>query len=151
MQCLSVGFRAVQNSFYHRNSHHHPCVAGTYGYIAPEYALTGRVWKKADVYSYGVVLLELMSDKMALDPSFYSHEDGFNIVLWACLMMNQGRIKDVFVETSWDNSPQDKLVEMLHLAIFCTVESLSSRTTMKQVVDRLKALRTPVPGWLQAG
>ncbi|XP_073049092.1 uncharacterized protein [Primulina eburnea] len=121
-------------------------VAGTYGYIAPEYALTGRVSIKSDVYSYGVVLLELMSDKMALDPSFYSHEDGFNIVSWACLMMSQGRIKDAFVETLWDNGPQDKLVEMLHLAIFCTVESLSSRPTMKQVVDRLKALQSHVPG-----
>ncbi|XP_073055020.1 LRR receptor-like serine/threonine-protein kinase RPK2 [Primulina eburnea] len=121
-------------------------VAGTYGYISPEYALTGRVSNKADVYSYGVVLLELMSDKTVLDPSFYSHEDGFNIVSWACLLMNQGRIKDVFLETLWDSGPQDKLGEMLHLAIFCTVESLSSRPTMKQVVERLKALQSPAPG-----
>ncbi|XP_073134690.1 LRR receptor-like serine/threonine-protein kinase RPK2 [Henckelia pumila] len=121
-------------------------VAGTYGYIAPEYALTGRVSNKADVYSYGVVLLELMSDKTALDPSFYSHEDGFNIVSWACLLMKQGRIKEAFVETLWDTGPQDKLGEMLHLAIFCTVESLSSRPTMKQVVERLRALKPPVAG-----
>ncbi|KZV30951.1 hypothetical protein F511_16304 [Dorcoceras hygrometricum] len=121
-------------------------VAGTYGYIAPEYALTGRVSNKADVYSYGVVLLELMSDKIALDPSFYSHEDGFNIVSWARLLMNQGKMKEAFVETLWESGPQDKLVEMLRLAIFCTVESLSSRPTMRQVVEQLKALQSPVPG-----
>ncbi|KAE8694373.1 LRR receptor-like serine/threonine-protein kinase RPK2 [Hibiscus syriacus] len=47
-------------------------VAGTFGYVAPEYAMTCRVSDKADVYSYGVVLLELLSDKKALDPSFFS-------------------------------------------------------------------------------
>ncbi|KAF2612672.1 hypothetical protein F2Q70_00009511, partial [Brassica cretica] len=45
-------------------------VAGTFGYVAPEYAMTCRVSDKADVYSYGVVLLELLSDKKVLDPSF---------------------------------------------------------------------------------
>ncbi|KAI3467242.1 hypothetical protein Pfo_023905 [Paulownia fortunei] len=118
-------------------------VAGTYGYIAPEYALTGRVSNKADVYSYGVVLLELMSDKRALDPSFYSHEDGFNIVSWACMLLNQGQAKDVFTASLWDSGPQDKLVKLLHVAVLCTIESLSARPTMKQVVQRLKQLQPP--------
>ncbi|KAL0420756.1 UNVERIFIED_CONTAM: LRR receptor-like serine/threonine-protein kinase RPK2 [Sesamum latifolium] len=116
-------------------------VAGTYGYIAPEYALTGRVSNKADVYSYGVVLLELMSDKRALDPSFYSHEDGFNIVSWACMLLNQGQARDVFTADLWESGPQDKLVKMLHVAILCTVESPSARPTMKQVVQRLKHIQ----------
>ncbi|KAL0336540.1 UNVERIFIED_CONTAM: LRR receptor-like serine/threonine-protein kinase RPK2 [Sesamum radiatum] len=116
-------------------------VAGTYGYIAPEYALTGRVSNKADVYSYGVVLLELMSDKRALDPSFYSHEDGFNIVSWACMLLNQGQAGDVFTADLWESGPQDKLVKMLHVAILCTVESPSARPTMKQVVQRLKHIQ----------
>ncbi|KAG8366448.1 hypothetical protein BUALT_Bualt17G0080800 [Buddleja alternifolia] len=118
-------------------------VAGTYGYIAPEYALTGRVSDKADVYSYGVVLLELMSDKRALDPSFYSHEDGFNIVSWACMLMKQGQVKDVFVASLWDAGPQDKLVKFLDVAIACTVDSLSRRPTMKQVVQQLKQIQQP--------
>ncbi|KAK4430083.1 LRR receptor-like serine/threonine-protein kinase RPK2 [Sesamum alatum] len=120
-------------------------VAGTYGYIAPEYALTGRVSNKVDVYSYGVVLLELMSDKRALDPSFYSHEDGFNIVSWACMLLNQGQARDVFTADLWDSGPQDKLVKILHVAILCTVESPSARPTMKQVVQRLKQIQ-PLSG-----
>ncbi|MCI35398.1 LRR receptor-like serine/threonine-protein kinase RPK2-like, partial [Trifolium medium] len=55
-------------------------VAGTFGYVVPEYAMTCRVSDKADVYSYGVVLLELLSDKKLLDPSFSSYGNGFNIV-----------------------------------------------------------------------
>ncbi|KAF5766112.1 putative protein kinase RLK-Pelle-LRR-XV family [Helianthus annuus] len=118
-------------------------VAGTFGYVAPEYAMTCRVSDKADVYSYGVVLLELISDKKALDPSFSSYGNGFNIVAWACMLLRQGRAKEFFTEGLWDAGPHDDLVEVLHLAVVCTVDSLSTRPTMKQVVRRLKQLQPP--------
>lgn len=118
-------------------------VAGTFGYVAPEYAMTCRVSDKADVYSYGVVLLELLSDKKALDPSFSSYGNGFNIVAWACLLLRQGRAKEFFTAGLWDAGPSDDLVEVLHLAIMCTVDSLSTRPSMKQVVRRLKQLQPP--------
>ncbi|XP_061990860.1 LRR receptor-like serine/threonine-protein kinase RPK2 [Rosa rugosa] len=116
-------------------------VAGTFGYVAPEYAMTCRVSEKADVYSYGVVLLELISDKKALDPSFSSHGNGFNIVSWACMLLRMGRAKDVFMEGLWEAGPEDDLVEMLYLAVKCTVETLSIRPTMKQVVQILKRIQ----------
>ncbi|XP_057769711.1 LRR receptor-like serine/threonine-protein kinase RPK2 [Salvia miltiorrhiza] len=118
-------------------------VAGTFGYVAPEYAMTCRVSDKADVYSYGVVLLELISDKKALDPSFSSYGNGFNIVAWACMLLRQGRAKELFTAGLWDAGPHDDLVEVLHLAVVCTVETLSNRPTMKQVVRRLKQLQPP--------
>lgn len=116
-------------------------VAGTYGYIAPEYALTGRVSNKADVYSYGVVLLELISDKRALDPSFYGHEDGFNIVSWARMLLGEGRAREVFAASLWDAGPHDKLVKMLHVAVLCTVETAAARPSMGQVVQRLRQIQ----------
>ncbi|WCJ25582.1 receptor-like protein kinase 2 [Euphorbia peplus] len=118
-------------------------VAGTFGYVAPEYAMTCRVSDKADVYSYGVVLLELLSDKKALDPSFSSYGNGFNIVAWGCMLLKQGRAKEFFTAGLWDAGPHDDLVEVLHLAVVCTVDSLSTRPTMKQVVRRLKQLQPP--------
>ncbi|XP_052147762.1 LRR receptor-like serine/threonine-protein kinase RPK2 [Oryza glaberrima] len=118
-------------------------VAGTFGYVAPEYAMTCRVSDKADVYSYGVVLLELISDKKALDPSFSPYGNGFNIVAWACMLLQKGRTREFFIEGLWDVAPHDDLIEILHLGIKCTVDSLSSRPTMKQVVRRLKELRPP--------
>ncbi|KAK9054036.1 hypothetical protein SSX86_025112 [Deinandra increscens subsp. villosa] len=118
-------------------------VAGTFGYVAPEYAMTCRVSDKADVYSYGVVLLELISDKKALDPSFSSYGNGFNIVAWACMLLRQGQAKEFFTEGLWDAGPHDDLVEVLHLAVVCTVDSLSTRPTMRQVVRRLKQLQPP--------
>ncbi|KAJ4760098.1 receptor-like protein kinase 2 [Rhynchospora pubera] len=118
-------------------------VAGTFGYVAPEYAMTCRVSDKADVYSYGVVLLELISNKKALDPSFSPYGNGFNIVAWACMLLQKGRAKEFFVEGLWDVAPHDDLVEILHLGIKCTVDSLSTRPTMKHVVRRLRELRPP--------
>ncbi|XP_021805877.1 LRR receptor-like serine/threonine-protein kinase RPK2 [Prunus avium] len=118
-------------------------VAGTFGYVAPEYAMTCRVSDKADVYSYGVVLLELLSDKKALDPSFSSYGNGFNIVQWSCMLLRQGRAKEFFTAGLWDAGPHDDLVEVLHLAVVCTVDSLSTRPTMRQVVRRLKQLQPP--------
>ncbi|XP_010415561.1 PREDICTED: probable LRR receptor-like serine/threonine-protein kinase RPK1 isoform X1 [Camelina sativa] len=115
-------------------------VAGTFGYVAPEYAMTCRVSEKADVYSYGIVLLELISDKRALDPSFSSHENGFNIVSWAHMMLSQGKAKEVFTKGLWETGPPDDLVEVLHLALKCTVDSLSVRPTMKQAVRLLKRI-----------
>ncbi|XP_072987496.1 LRR receptor-like serine/threonine-protein kinase RPK2 isoform X2 [Typha latifolia] len=118
-------------------------VAGTFGYVAPEYAMTCRVSDKADVYSYGVVLLELISDKKALDPSFSPYGNGFNIVAWACMLLEKGRAREFFTEGLWDVAPHDDLVETLHLGVKCTVDSLSIRPTMKQVVGRLRELRPP--------
>ncbi|MBA0712304.1 hypothetical protein Golax_011414 [Gossypium laxum] len=118
-------------------------VAGTFGYVAPEYAMTCRVSDKADVYSYGVVLLELLSDKKALDPSFSPYGNGFNIVQWSCMLLRQGQAKEFFTAGLWDAGPQNDLVEVLHLAVVCTVDSLSTRPTMKQVVRRLKQLEPP--------
>ncbi|KAL3624067.1 hypothetical protein CASFOL_032883 [Castilleja foliolosa] len=118
-------------------------VAGTYGYVAPEYAMTCRVSDKADVYSYGVVLLELVSDKRALDPSFSSYGNGFNIVDWACMLLKEGRAKEFFAAGLWDAGSHDDLMEVLHLAVVCASNSLSIRPSMKQVVKRLELLQPP--------
>nr|QAS62465.1 LRR receptor-like serine/threonine-protein kinase RPK2 [Sedum alfredii] len=116
-------------------------VAGTFGYLAPEYAMTCRVSDKADVYSYGIVLLELLSDKKTLDPSFSAHENGFTIVSWASMLLREGRAKDVFNPRLWETGPHKKLVDTLHLAVRCTVETLSIRPTMRQVAQQLKQLQ----------
>ncbi|VAH30953.1 unnamed protein product [Triticum turgidum subsp. durum] len=128
-----------------RNSQTHTTtsVAGTFGYVAPEYATTCRVSDKADVYSYGVLLLELISDKKVLDPSFSPYGNGFNIISWANKLIQSGRVCEFFVEGLWNKAPHDDLVEIMNLGLLCTVESLSSRPKMKHVVRRLRELRPP--------
>ncbi|EEF49325.1 LRR receptor-like serine/threonine-protein kinase RPK2 [Ricinus communis] len=116
-------------------------VAGTFGYVAPEYATTCRVSDKSDVYSFGVVLLELMSGKKSLDPSFSDYGNGFNIVAWAKLLIKEGRSPELFSVKLWESGPKENLLGMLKLAASCTVESLSVRPSMKQVLEKLKQLK----------
>lgn len=116
-------------------------VAGTFGYVAPEYAMTCRLSEKADVYSYGVVLLELLSGKKALDPYFSKYGNGFNIVAWAGMFYKKGKPAEVLAPGLWEQGPHSELMAVLKLAVRCTVVSLSVRPTMREVVDALKAVR----------
>ncbi|KAI3812006.1 hypothetical protein L1987_16706 [Smallanthus sonchifolius] len=115
-------------------------VAGTFGYVAPEYALTCRASEKADVYSYGVMLLELISDKRALDASFSAQENGYTIVTWAVMLLREGRPEEVFTAGLWEAGPKDVLVELLHLGLLCTAKSVAGRPSMRQVVRKLKQI-----------
>lgn len=117
-------------------------VAGTFGYVAPEYATTCRVSDKADVYSFGVVLLELMSGKKCLDPSFSSYGNGFNIVAWAKLLLEEGRSSELFSPEIWESGSEEHLLKILKLALSCTVESLAVRPSMKYVLEKLKHLNS---------
>ncbi|KAL6850207.1 hypothetical protein ACP4OV_020834 [Aristida adscensionis] len=115
-------------------------VAGTFGYVAPEYATTCRVSDKADVYSFGVVLLELMSGKRSLDPSFSQFGDGFTIVSWGRMLMQEDNTSEFFSLGLGDTAQKDRLTEMLKIALSCTSESVAVRPSMKQVAGKLKQL-----------
>ncbi|PAN31707.1 hypothetical protein PAHAL_5G439300 [Panicum hallii] len=115
-------------------------VAGTFGYVAPEYATTCRVSDKADVYSFGVVLLELMSGKRSLDPSFSQFGDGFTIVSWGRMLMQEDNTSEFFSRGLLDAARKDRLTEMLKIALSCTSESVAVRPSMRQVAAKLKQL-----------
>ncbi|KAH7436850.1 hypothetical protein KP509_05G038600 [Ceratopteris richardii] len=115
-------------------------VEGTFGYVAPEYAMTCRVSEKADVYSYGVVLLELLSGKKALDPSFSRYGNGFNIVSWAAMFYKKGNCQEILAAGLWDEGPRSEMREVLRLAVKCTMASISVRPTMREVVDILREM-----------
>lgn len=62
------------------NTHVSTRVMGTYGYCAPEYAMTGQLTLKSDIYSFGVVLLEIITGRKAIDNSKAAGEQ--NLVAW---------------------------------------------------------------------
>lgn len=62
------------------NTHVSTRVVGTFGYCAPEYAMSGKLTLKSDIYSFGVVLLELITGRKAIDLSRKAGEQ--NLVVW---------------------------------------------------------------------
>ncbi|PSS02903.1 Leucine-rich repeat receptor-like serine/threonine-protein kinase [Actinidia chinensis var. chinensis] len=110
-------------------------VAGSYGYIAPEYAYTLRVDEKSDVYSFGVVLLELITGRRPVG----EFGEGVDIVQWtkkvtSCRREEVLRIVDPRVLA---NVPQDEAMHLFFIAMLCTQENSIERPTMREVVQML--------------
>ncbi|KAL1832879.1 hypothetical protein ACET3Z_002530 [Daucus carota] len=117
-------------------------VAGTMGYVAPEYALYGQLTERSDVYSFGIVLLELISGKKAL---LEAEEDHHTLVAdWAWSLVRTGRPLDVVEEGIPELGPPDILEKYVLLAVLCSHPQLYARPTMDQVVKILE-LHLPVP------
>ncbi|WRX08941.1 Protein kinase domain - like 10 [Theobroma cacao] len=125
-------------------------VAGTHGYIAPEYAYTLKVTEKSDVYSFGVVLLELITGKRPNDPSFGENKDLVKWVTGATLSSSP----EEGIEDCWNccgNLPQivdprmnpsasdlKEIEKVLNVALKCTSAFPINRPSMRKVVELLK-------------
>ncbi|PKI59403.1 probable LRR receptor-like serine/threonine-protein kinase RKF3 [Punica granatum] len=112
-------------------------VAGTMGYVAPEYALYGQLTERSDVYSFGVVLLELLSGKKALLVS--SEENQHSLVTdWAWSLVREGRALDVIEDGIPELGPPEVLEKYVLVAVLCSHPQLYARPTMDQVVKMLE-------------
>ncbi|XP_073007868.1 uncharacterized protein [Typha latifolia] len=109
-------------------------VAGSYGYIAPEYAYTLRVDEKSDVYSYGVVLLELITGLRPVG----EFGDGVDIVQWAKRITNCSRENVTgIVDSRLSTVPIDEVMHVFFVAMLCVQENSVERPTMREVVQML--------------
>lgn len=109
-------------------------IAGSYGYIAPEYAYTLRVDEKSDVYSFGVVLLELLTGRRPVG----DFGEGVDIVQWS--KQQTGCRKEnvpLILDSRLTAVPQDEAMHLFFIAILCTQENSVERPTMREVVQML--------------
>ena len=114
-------------------------VAGTPGYVPPEYSQTWRATTKGDVYSFGVVLLELLSGKRPTGPHF-SGRCGSNLVEMATILVANGTPNDICDANLIKSGDEGHISAFLALAMRCTAHSPSSRPTMVEVVTTLEAI-----------
>ncbi|XP_077229536.1 receptor-like kinase TMK4 [Tasmannia lanceolata] len=119
-------------------------LAGTFGYLAPEYCATGRVTTKADVYSFGVILMELITGRKALDD--FQPEDRTLLVTWfrRVLINNDNIMKAVDPTLNPDEESYASICKVAELAGHCTVREPYQRPDMSHVVNTLSSL---VEGW----
>ncbi|KAJ0988932.1 hypothetical protein J5N97_007288 [Dioscorea zingiberensis] len=115
-------------------------LAGTFGYLAPEYATTGKVTTKVDVYAYGVILMELITGRKALDET--RPEDETHLV--TCFRRNIIH-KDKFMKTvdsflDLNDEAREGLLEIAELARHCTAREPYQRPDMGHAVNVLAPL-----------
>ncbi|KAH6558995.1 hypothetical protein KP509_1Z032900 [Ceratopteris richardii] len=115
-------------------------LAGTFGYLAPEYAATGRVTTKSDVFSFGVVLMELISGRRALDET--QPEESVHLVAWFRRMSSQAddflQAIDPTLEVTDESLRSMKAVA--ELAGHCTTREAWNRPDMSHAVSVLLPL-----------
>ncbi|KAM5588589.1 hypothetical protein ABKV19_006847 [Rosa sericea] len=107
-------------------------VVGTHGYMAPEYAMEGLFSVKSDVFSFGVVLLEIISGKK--NSGFYLTEHAKTLVEYAWTLWKDGKASE-FVEPSlMECCPKADVLKYLQIALLCVQEDPEERPTMSAVV-----------------
>ncbi|XP_075492970.1 receptor-like serine/threonine-protein kinase ALE2 [Primulina tabacum] len=112
-------------------------VMGTFGYLAPEYAMTGHLLVKSDVYSYGVVLLELLTGRKPVDLTQPPGQE--NLVTWARpLLTFKNGLETIIDPTLKPNVPLDSVSKVAAIASMCVQPEVSHRPFMGEVVQALK-------------
>ncbi|XP_027121608.2 LRR receptor-like serine/threonine-protein kinase FEI 2 [Coffea arabica] len=118
-------------------------VAGTFGYLAPEYLQNGRATEKSDIYSFGVLLLELVTGKRPTDPTFVKR--GLNVVGWMNTLVKENRMEDI-VDRRCTNADAETVEAVLEIAARCTDANPDDRPSMQQVLQYLEQeVMSPCP------
>ncbi|ESQ36134.1 hypothetical protein EUTSA_v10006761mg [Eutrema salsugineum] len=118
------------------NTHISTRIAGTVGYMAPEYAMRGYLTEKADVYSFGVVALEIVSGKS--NTNFRPSEEFVYLLDWAYVLQERGCLLELVDPTLDSDYSEEEAMLMLNVALMCTNASPTLRPTMSQVVSLLE-------------
>ncbi|WVZ23945.1 hypothetical protein V8G54_002489 [Vigna mungo] len=117
-------------------------IAGTIGYMAPEYALWGRLSYKADVYSYGVVVLEVVSGKS--NNNYMPSDNRVCLLDKACHLQRTERLIELVDERLGSKIKPTEAIILMKVALLCTDVSPSFRPTMSEVVNMLEG-RARIP------
>ncbi|KAK2968129.1 hypothetical protein RJ640_001151 [Escallonia rubra] len=125
-------------------------IAGTIGYLAPEYALRGHLTEKADVFGFGVVALEIVSGRANSDASL--EEERVYLLEWAWHLHENNREVEL-VDANLSDFDENAVKRVIGVALLCTQTSPTLRPSMSRVVAMLSgdvevSAVTSSPGYL---
>ncbi|OMO58028.1 S-locus glycoprotein [Corchorus olitorius] len=109
-------------------------VVGTYGYMSPEYAMNGIFSVKSDVFSFGVLLLEIVSGKK--NTSFHSSSEPTTLISHAWDLWQRGDVLELKDETL-ESCPKNELFTCIQVALLCVQANADDRPTMSDIISLL--------------
>lgn len=119
-------------------------VVGTYGYMSPEYAMDGLFSVKSDVFSFGVLLLEIVSGKK--NRGFYYSNNELNLLGYAWRLWRGDRKLELMDPTAADDSiSTDEVLRCIQVGLLCVQEQAEDRPTMSSVVLMLSSETATMP------
>ncbi|XP_010250137.1 PREDICTED: G-type lectin S-receptor-like serine/threonine-protein kinase SD2-5 [Nelumbo nucifera] len=119
-------------------SHVFTTLRGTRGYLAPEWITNYAISEKSDVYSYGMVLLEIIGGRKNFDPAENSEKAHFPS--YAFKMMEEGKLKEI-LDSKLTAEEEDERVDIaIKVALWCIQEDMHQRPSMTKVVQMLEGL-----------
>ncbi|MED6120353.1 hypothetical protein PIB30_118685 [Stylosanthes scabra] len=118
-------------------------IMGTYGYMAPEYAMEGLYSVKSDVFSFGVLLLEIICGKK--NSGFYLSEHGQSLLVYSWRLWCEGeclKLVDPILENTYT---RNEVTRCIHIGLLCVQEDAVDRPTMSTVIVMLASETMALP------
>ncbi|KAJ8549667.1 hypothetical protein K7X08_033374 [Anisodus acutangulus] len=119
-------------------------VVGTYGYMAPEYAMEGRFSEKSDVYSFGVLLLEIISGRR--NTSFHQDDCALSLLAYAWKLWNENKIVELVNPKIIDLQLEKEIMRCVHVGLLCVQEYAEDRPNISTVLSMLTREIADLPG-----
>ncbi|KAH9803166.1 Receptor-like serine/threonine-protein kinase SD1-8 [Citrus sinensis] len=107
-------------------------VVGTYGYMAPEYASDGQFSVKSDVFSFGILLLEIISGKK--NRGFYHSDNKLNLIGNAWKLWNEGMPSQLIDPCIQDSFNLAEVIRCIHIGLLCVQQHPKDRPSMPSVI-----------------
>ncbi|KDP20812.1 hypothetical protein JCGZ_21283 [Jatropha curcas] len=118
-------------------------VVGTYGYMSPEYAMHGQFSIKSDMYSFGVLVLEIISGKK--NSSFYETDGANDLVSYVWKHWRNGTPMEVLDPTLVDSHSRSEVLRCIQIGLLCVQEDPADRPTMPTIVLMLSSYSVTLP------
>ncbi|XP_028776271.1 uncharacterized protein LOC114733027 [Neltuma alba] len=121
-------------------------IVGTYGYMSPEYAMYGQYSKKSDTFSFGVIMLEIISGKKnASGLSQSQHADGLLSYAWK--QWKEEKLLDILDSNIKEFGSYNEVIKCIQIGLLCVQEDPDARPTIAAVVSYLSndSIQLPLP------